>query len=126
MDIVSEDSNMFVISQNGYGKRTKVSQFTPHARGGVGIRSAVVNDKTGKLMGVANLTDEANEVIIISTNGQTIRLGLKDISELGRATQGIRVMRLNNGDTVASMALVQTSLLDDDDEEEAGAAETES
>ncbi len=126
MDIVSEDSNMFVISENGYGKRTKVSQFTPHARGGVGIRSAVVNTKTGKLMGVANLTDEANEVIIISTNGQTIRLGLKDISELGRATQGIRVMRLNDGDTVASMALVQTSLLDDDEEEEPAAEETES
>lgn len=125
MDIVSEDSNMFVISENGYGKRTKVAQFTPHARGGVGIRSAVVNAKTGKLMGVANLTDEANEVIIISTNGQTIRLGLKDISELGRATQGIRVMRLNDGDTVASMALVQTSLLDDE-EEEAPAEETES
>jgi DNA gyrase subunit A len=126
MDTVSEDSNMFVISENGYGKRTKVAQFTPHARGGVGIRSAVVNTKTGKLMGVANLTDEANEVIIISTNGQTIRLGLKDISELGRATQGIRVMRLNDGDTVASMALVQTSLLGDDDEEESTAEETES
>jgi DNA gyrase subunit A len=127
MDIVSEDSNMFVISENGYGKRTKVAQFTPHARGGVGIRSAVVNAKTGKLMGVANLTDEANEVIIISTNGQTIRLGLKDISELGRATQGIRVMRLNDGDTVASMALVQTSLLDDDDDEDdSGSMETES
>lgn len=110
MDTVSEDSSMFVISVNGYGKRTKVAQFTPHARGGVGIRSAVVNDKTGKLVGVANLTDEANEVIIISTNGQTIRLGLKDISELGRATQGVRVMRLNDSDSVASMALVNTSL----------------
>lgn len=122
MDIVSEDSNMFVISELGYGKRTKVAQFTPHARGGVGIRSAVVNDKTGKLMGVANLVDSESEVIIISTQGQTIRLGLKDISELGRATQGVRVMRLNAGDTVASMALVQISLepeLDDETEETA-------
>ena len=124
MDLVTEDSNMFVISENGYGKRTKVSQFTPHARGGVGIRSAVVNDKTGKLMGVANLTDEANEVIIISTQGQTIRLGLKDISELGRATQGVRVMRLNAKDTVASMALVQTSLEGDDEPEETSEEET--
>ncbi|MCA9345290.1 DNA gyrase subunit A [Candidatus Saccharibacteria bacterium] len=106
MDIVHEDSNIFVISELGYGKRTKVAQFTAHKRGGVGIRSAVVNKKTGNLIGVANLTEEANEVIIISSQGQTIRLGIKDISELGRATQGVRIMRLNNGDSVVSLALV--------------------
>jgi DNA gyrase subunit A len=106
MDVVHVDSNIFVISELGYGKRTKVSQFTAHKRGGVGIRSAVVNTKTGPLVGVANLTEECNEVIIISSLGQTIRLGIKDISELGRATQGVRIMRLNNGDSVVSLALV--------------------
>jgi DNA gyrase subunit A len=106
MDIVHEDSNIFVISEFGYGKRTKVAQFTPHKRGGVGIRSAVVNTKTGPLISVANLTDECNEVIIISSQGQTIRLGIKDISEMSRATQGVRIMRLNNGDRVVSLALV--------------------
>ena len=116
MDLVAENSSIFVISELGYGKRTKVAQFTAHARGGVGIRSAVVNTKTGKLMGVATLTEEANEVIIISTMGQTIRLGLKDIPELGRATQGVRIMRLNNGDTVASLALVRDSIVDEDEE----------
>lgn len=110
MDIVEDNSSIFVISEFGYGKRTKVSQFTAHARGGVGIRSAIVNKKTGTLMGVKTLTENANEVIIISTNGQTIRLGLKDIPELGRATQGVRIMRLNEGDTVASLALIDTSL----------------
>src|SRR4029077_3804487 len=89
------------------GKRTKVSQFTPHKRGGVGIRSAVVNKKTGPLIGVKNLTGDDQEVIIISTMGQTIRLGLKDISALGRATQGVRIMRLNHGDTVASLTLLE-------------------
>lgn len=116
MDLVKEDSNIFVISQFGYGKRTKISQFTPHARGGVGIRSAVVNSKTGKLVAVESLTDESNEVIIISTNGQTIRLGLKDIPELGRATQGVRIMRLNDSDSVASLALVHEAVDGDDDE----------
>ena len=106
MDIVHEDSNIFVISEFGYGKRTKVAQFTTHKRGGVGIRSAVVNTKTGPLMSVANLTEECNEVIIISSQGQTIRLGIKDISEMSRATQGVRIMRLNNGDRVVSLALV--------------------
>ncbi len=108
MDIVREDTNIFVISQFGYGKRTKVSQFTAHARGGVGIRSAVVNKKTGNLVGVKALSTESDEeVIIISKNGQTIRLGLKDIPALGRATQGVRIMRLNDSDEVVSLALVK-------------------
>ena len=106
MDIVQKDSFMFVISQFGYGKRTKVEQFTPHKRGGVGIRSAVVNKKTGPLIGVKALKGAEQEVIIISHQGQTIRLGLKDIPALGRATQGVRIMRLNDGDAVASLALV--------------------
>lgn len=123
MDIVQAKSSIFVISQAGYGKRTKVSQFTAHARGGVGIRSAVVNDKTGKLIGVKTLTeDDSQEVIIISSQGQTIRLGLKDIPALGRATQGVRIMRLNDGDEVVSLALVdKTDELEDDEE---AAAET--
>lgn len=117
MDIVEENSSIFVISKFGYGKRTKVSQFTPHARGGVGIRSAVVNTKTGRLVGVKTLKeDDGQEVIIISTQGQTIRLGLKDIPALGRATQGVRIMRLNGGDEVVSLALVDKSIeLEEDD-----------
>ncbi|MGH7195281.1 MAG: DNA gyrase subunit A [Candidatus Saccharimonadales bacterium] len=107
MDIVEQGSSVFVISQSGYGKRTKVAQFTPHARGGVGIRSAIVNSKTGRLVGVKTLKEsDSQEIIIISSHGQTIRLGLKDIPALGRATQGVRIMRLNEGDEVVSLALV--------------------
>jgi DNA gyrase subunit A len=119
MDIVEEGSSMFVISEQGYGKRTKVSQFTAHARGGVGIRSAVVNSKTGNLIGVKSLQkDDPREVIIISKNGQTIRLGLKDIPELGRATQGVRIMRLNDGDRVVSLALVDKTIAGEDEDGE--------
>ena len=107
MDVVEEGSSIFVISEYGYGKRTKISQFTPHARGGVGIRSAVVNSKTGKLIGMKTLSgDDTQEIILISAAGQTIRLGLKDIPSLGRATQGVRIMRLNGKDHVVSLALV--------------------
>lgn len=109
MDTVKEGSNIFVISKYGYGKRTKVDQFTPHSRGGVGIRSAVVNKKTGNLIGVKTLTGDLQEVIIISSQGQTIRLGLKNIPALGRATQGVRIMRMNVGDSVVSLALVDKS-----------------
>jgi DNA gyrase subunit A len=108
MDVVQEGSSIFVISQHGYGKRTKVAQFMSHARGGVGIRSAVVNKKTGRLVSVKTLLDnnDNQEVIIITSQGQTIRLGMKSISQLGRATQGVRIMRLNDGDEVVSLALV--------------------
>ena len=114
MDIVEANSSIFVISEQGYGKRTKIDQFTPHKRGGVGIRSAVVNKKTGDLVGVKTLSgDDTQEVIIISKNGQTIRLGLKDTPQLGRATQGVRIMRLNDGDCVVSLALVDKQPADE-------------
>lgn len=116
MDIVEEGSSIFVISELGYGKRTKIAQFTAHARGGVGIRSAVVNNKTGNLIGVKSLIDDTQEVILISKNGQTIRLGLKDIPELGRATQGVRIMRMNDGDRVVSLALVDKAEVDEEGE----------
>lgn len=122
MDVVEEGSSVFVISKYGYGKRTKVSQFTPHARGGVGIRSAVVNTKTGKLIGVKTLSElDGQEVIIISQQGQTIRLGIKDIPALGRATQGVRIMRLSDGDEVVSLALVDKTTDNDLEEDEAEA-----
>lgn len=123
MDIVEKGSDIFVISKYGYGKRTSIDQFTAHARGGVGIRSAVVNDKTGELIGVNRLDEgDGQEVIIISKLGQTIRLGLKDIPALGRATQGVRIMRLNDGDEVVSLALVDK---DEDGEEEADDSQAE-
>jgi DNA gyrase subunit A len=119
MDIVEANTSIFVISEFGYGKRTKISQFTPHKRGGVGIRSAVVNKKTGPLIGVKALVGDDQEIIIISANGQTIRLGLKNIPELGRATQGVRIMRLNDGDRVVSLALVDKILEEEFEEDEA-------
>lgn len=122
MDVVEDGSSIFVISESGYGKRTKVAQFTAHKRGGVGIRSAVVNTKTGKLIGVKALSgDDNQEVILISSSGQTIRLGLKDIPLLGRATQGVRIMRLNDEDKVVSLALVEKSAEDEEVPEDSAA-----
>jgi DNA gyrase subunit A len=109
MNKVKAGSFIFVVSENGYGKRTKIDHFTPHRRGGVGIKSAVVNKKTGELVGVRTLTDDVDEIIIISRHGQTIRLGLEDISIMGRTTQGVRIMRLNSDDQVAAMALVRSA-----------------
>lgn len=125
MDVIEEGANIFVISKKGFGKRTKVDQFTAHARGGVGIRSAVVNSKTGDLVGVKALGTPGLEVIIISANGQTIRLGLKDIPELGRATQGVRIMRLSDSDRVVSLALVEEEKDEDELEEKEESLESD-
>ncbi len=121
MDVANEQASIFVISEFGYGKRTKVAQFATHKRGGVGIRSAVVNKKTGNLVGLKSLAlDAKEEVIIISNQGQTIRLGLKDIPELSRVTQGVRIMRLNDGDSVASLALVDEPEAEEEETNEKG------
>lgn len=106
MDIAQEDHNLLVISENGYGKATKVGQFPGHKRGGVGIKAAVVTAKTGKIVAVRSISKEMSEVLMISNGGQAIRVGLADIPTLGRTTQGVRIMRLKDGDSVASLGLL--------------------
>lgn len=122
MDLADETRQLLVMSENGYGKMTKASNFPTHKRGGVGIKAAVVTAKTGPLITVQALDPEALEILMISSKGQTIRVGLKDIPKLGRTTQGVRVMRMSLDDTVASIGLIpeQTAELEDieeDDEE---------
>jgi DNA gyrase subunit A len=107
MDIVDDDSRkLLVISENGYGKATKVSNFPSHKRGGVGIKVAVVTLKTGPIIAVHTLEPDASEVLLISNEGQAIRVGLRDIPTLGRTTQGVRIMRMREGDKVASLGLM--------------------
>jgi len=107
MDIVDDDGrSLLVISQKGYGKITKVVNFPSHKRGGVGIKAAVVTAKTGPIISVRTLDTDASEVLLISNNGQTIRVGLKDIPTLGRTTQGVRIMRLGENDAVSSLGLM--------------------
>ena len=107
MDIVADDSRpLLVISENGYGKATKVANFQSHKRGGVGIKAAVVTAKTGPIVAVRTLEENASEVLMISSKGQAIRVGLKDIPTLGRTTQGVRIMRMGEGDKVASLGLM--------------------
>ncbi len=117
MDIVtSDDQRLLVISQNGYGKVTKVTNFPSHKRGGVGIKTAVVTAKTGPINSVQTIGELMNEAIIISANGQTIRVALKDIPSLGRTTQGVRIMRLADGDTVSSIGQIENKPESEDDD----------
>ncbi len=118
MDLAAGDPNLLVMSEKGYGKLTKVTNFPTHKRGGVGIKAAVVTGKTGNLITVRSLSTDDSEVIMISTKGQTIRVALKDIPTLGRTTQGVRVMRLNDDDGVASIGLIQEQPVEETENEE--------
>ena len=107
MDIVTgDDQTLLVVSEKGFGKRTKVSNFPSHKRGGVGIKAAVVTAKTGPIISVQTIDPEITEALLASQNGQTIRLGLSDIKLLGRTTQGVTIMRLSDGDAVSSIGLM--------------------
>jgi DNA gyrase subunit A len=118
MDVVSDPENqkLIVISTKGYGKMTAATNFPPHKRGGVGVKVAAITSKTGPIAAVHTLDPEAKEVIMMSTGGQAIRVAVKDIPTLGRATQGVRVMRLNEGDAVASIGILPK---EEEEEEEA-------
>lgn len=119
MDVVSDPENqkLIVMATKGYGKMTAATNFPPHKRGGVGVKVAAVTAKTGPIAAVHTLDPAAKEIIMMSTSGQAIRVAVKDIPTLGRATQGVRVMKLNDGDFVASIGIIP------EEEEEAEPAE---
>ena len=107
MDVITDaNQKLIAVSANGYGKLCLVSNFPPHRRGGVGIKVASVTDKTGPIVAVHTLDPEAKEVIMASTKGQAIRVAVKEIPTLGRATQGVRIMKMSEGDSVASIGIV--------------------
>jgi DNA gyrase subunit A len=122
MDVITDPGQkLLAVSANGYGKVTLVSNFPPHKRGGVGIKVAAVTEKTGPIAAVHTLDPLAKEAIMMSTKGQAIRVATKEIPTLGRATQGVRIMRLNEGDTIASIGIIPP----EEEDEEGDAAESE-
>lgn len=110
VDVVGKDEGLMLVTcANGYGKLTKTDQFTKHARGGVGIKAGVVTAKTGEVIDSRVIRSRDDDLLIISKQGQVIRLRLKDISVIGRATQGVRIMKMKEGDMVASLALMDAT-----------------
>ncbi len=114
MDLVcggkpAKDEQLLVVMENGFAKRTKLSEFKVQGRGGSGIRAAKITNKTGQAIAAFIVSDksEQEDIIVISTKGQVIRLPLKSIPVIGRATQGVRVMRFKQeGDKVANVTFV--------------------
>ena len=104
-----------VICENGYGKRTKLFQYRLQNRGGTGIMTVKVTSKTGPITASQVIDSAATGLVVTSNHGQVIRMKISDIPSLGRATQGVRVMRLEEGDTVAAATVLEGS---SDDKEE--------
>jgi len=101
----AKDASLLVIMSKGYGKRTKLSEYKVQGRGGSGIKTAEVTPKTGEIIGARVVSGdlEGEELVVVSKKGQVIRTGVAEISLLSRATQGVRIMKMREGDSIASM-----------------------
>ena len=102
-----KDAELLVLSSTGYGKKTKLSEYKTQGRGGSGIKTMSITPKTKQLVGGAVLTGKGGELVAMSKKSQTIRTGLDEIPTLSRATQGVRVMKLYEGDQVASFVVFE-------------------
>lgn len=105
MEIAPDDSDLLVITERGYGKRTKVTEYTEHHRGGGGMSTIKMTDKKGKIAAM-KIINEKHEMMIVSEEGVVIRVKAGDISELSRATQGVKVMNVDESDRVVAVARV--------------------
>jgi len=109
MDVVKnpETAELLVVMENGLGKFSYVKDYRLQKRGGTGVKTANITQKTGKVAG-AKIVDETIEgdLLIISKEGQTIKIDIKNIPVQGRATQGVYLMRLNGNDKVASISII--------------------
>ncbi len=116
-----EDNNedVLVVSENGYGKRSSIDEYRITNRGGKGIKSMNVTDKTGKVVAVKSVRD-GDELMIINESGITIRLSVDNLRTMGRNTQGVRLINLRNGDKIASVARIRLEISEEDEPEENG------
>ncbi len=104
-EVVEEKTTLLTVTEKGYGKRTRIDEYPVHHRGGKGVISIKVNDKIGKAVGILQVRDD-NEIIMITNGGKLIRTTAENISVLGRNTQGVKLMDVSNGDYVVSVGKV--------------------
>lgn len=107
MDIIEEGAALLVISEKGYGKRTPVSEYRVQSRGGKGILTSKITSKTGNVVGMKVVNDN-DEIMLINLSGIIIRLNVNEISEMGRSTQGVKLMRIPENESVVSIAKISS------------------
>ena len=115
LEVVKDDDNILLITEKGYGKQTKVLEYRQTKRGSKGVKALNITDKNGILSAVKLVVPE-NDVIIMTNQGMVVRIPINQISELGRVTQGVRVINLKDGQLVAAVSLVSSNDESDDQE----------
>jgi len=116
-----EDANLLVVSEKGYGKRSAIADYRITKRGGKGVKTINITEKTGNLVAIKEVID-TDDLMIINKSGITIRISVAGLRVMGRATQGVRVIRLNEGDAISSVEKIE--LIEVEEEAEAGEAIT--
>jgi DNA gyrase subunit A len=108
---------IMVVSENGYGKRSAVEDYRITKRGGKGIRTLNITEKTGKLVAIGNVTEE-EQLMIVTRSGIAIRMKISNVRTMGRATQGVRLIKIHEGDDVASVARIVAGEFEEEVEDE--------
>ena len=124
-DPTAEDAaahTILVVSENGYGKRTDFDEYRKTSRGGKGVKTLQITEKTGALVAIKNVTDE-NDLMIINKSGLTIRMAVSGIKQAGRATQGVRLINIKDGDAIAAVSAVNKTEEDQPAEQQTEQAE---
>ena len=102
LEAVREDEAILVVCERGYGKRSPVEDFRQSNRGGVGVKSIITSERNGRVVGALSVTDE-DGIVMMSVGGQAVRISMKDLRVMGRATQGVRLANLKNDDTLVAI-----------------------
>jgi DNA gyrase subunit A len=120
--VVSDEADLLVVTENGFGKRTALSEYRQTNRGGKGVLTLNRTKRTGPVVGV-QVVREGNEIMMLSVDGIMIRMKVSEISKLGRNTQGVTLMRLDENDRVIGVADIVGKEEEEEDEEEPALAE---
>jgi DNA gyrase subunit A len=103
MQVVTQDGTLLTVCERGFGKRTEVSEYRPQSRGGIGLKNVQTSDRNGLVVGIAHVTDR-DELLMVTEQGQIIRMKAADLRPIGRDTQGVKLMDLADGDRLVSIA----------------------
>ena len=104
--ITREDANLLVVSEKGYGKRSDMGDYRITRRGGKGVKTINITEKTGKLVAIKEVGDK-DELMIINKSGISIRIAVEQLRVMGRATQGVRLIKLNEDDSISSVEKIE-------------------
>ncbi|TCI85125.1 DNA gyrase subunit A [Tenacibaculum sp. M341] len=118
------ESNILVVSEKGYGKRSKLEDYRITNRGGKGVKTLNISEKTGNLVAIKNV-DDSNDLMIINKSGITIRMAVEDLRVMGRATQGVRLINIKNNDSIAAVAKVKHEKEEENEDENGTEIENE-